>query len=173
MRCAVKTQVSAAREDLGSVLSDLPRGSHIMAHVGLPEEELLQACHDSAMDAGERWLVHEPLPSEMPPGLARDVVRFPHFTAETFGPLLTEALRDAHRHGIPGLLLTILPERRMRVLGPASHMASETALGPRVHDQVRVVCLYTARADEMAESVANDLATCHTRVFTIVHDEGD
>lgn len=167
----MNVQASAAREDLASFLHDLPYGSHVMVHVALPELEALQACHASAMDVGDRWLVHEPLPEALPPELARDVVPFPHFTADTFEDLLDAALRDAHRDGVRGAFLTILPERRMRHLGPASHMASESRLGPKVRDEVRVVCLYTKEADALAESVRNDLETCHSKVFTVVDDE--
>lgn len=161
---------SAAREDLAGFLHDLPRGNHAMVHLEMPEMEALRACHATALDAGERWLVHESLPEPLPPELARDAVRFPHFTAATFQDLLDEALGKARGDDLPGAFLTILPERRMELLGPASHVASESALGPRVNQRLRVVCIYTREADVLAHSVRTDVEACHADVFTVVRD---
>ena len=101
------------------------------------------------------------------------MVPFPHFTAETFEDLLDEALRDARDDGAEGVLLTILPERRLRVLGPASHAASEDALGRKVRDEMRVVCLYTSKANVEAGPFAKGLPDAHTRVFRTVKDQED
>ncbi|HET6399593.1 MAG TPA: hypothetical protein VFH47_08585 [Candidatus Thermoplasmatota archaeon] len=157
-----------AREDLASLLHDLPRGTHVMAYASMTDPDALRSCDLAAREANEQWMLHGLRREGIPHDILEEAETFPDFTPETWRVQLEQAIARARARGKAGVLLTIFPDARMRAHGPQGHLDAEQALGQQAPEGARVICIYTSGAEAMMAKRLPLAEGTHALVYTLL-----